>query len=160
MLTLQSGIQVRFLRPVAVLLIAGFVGSLPAEEAKPTLNEQEQAFVELLTNATLAGSFTMGDKDKLSAERYAIRGVRKIKDDRWQIDARIVYGQLDVVVPVPVQVHWALDTPILSVRKLTLPLVGEGFEARLLFENGRYAGTWSHGPIGGHLFGKVEHEKE
>ena len=133
--------------------------NLRADEKSPAapLNEREAAFVALMTNANLVGSFTMDkDKDKLSSESYGIRKVTKVKDNRWIVEARIVYGKNDLVVPIPVQMDWADDTAVLSVRKLSIPLLGEGFEARVLFDNGRYAGTWSHGPVGGHLFGKVE----
>ena len=36
-------------------------------------------------------------------------------------------------------------------------ILGQGpFSARVVFHNGKYAGTWSHGEVGGHLFGVLE----
>ncbi|MBX3441281.1 MAG: hypothetical protein KF774_02655 [Planctomyces sp.] len=126
------------------------------------LNEQEQAFVKLMTNAVLAGTFTIerdgkGSDAQRHDERYAIKGISKVAEDRWLVHSQIKYGQLDVTVPVPVQVHWANDTPVLSVTDLTIPLVGSEFTARLLFYDGRYAGTWRHGKVGGLMFGTIEH---
>jgi hypothetical protein len=33
------------------------------------------------------------------------------------------------------------------------------FTARVLFYEDRYAGTWQHGKVGGHMFGKIEKAK-
>jgi len=148
----------------------GFVGSelwaedKPASEAtvaKVPLNEHEQAFADLLTNAALVGTFTV-ERDNDSAEtprhkeRYVIKSVNKVADRQWIVNSQIVYGELDVTVPVPVQVDWAGDTPVLSVTDLTIPLVGSEFTARVMFYDGRYAGTWRHGKVGGLMFGRVE----
>jgi hypothetical protein len=61
-----------------------------------------------------------------------------------------------VTVPVPVQVHFANDTPVLSVTDLTIPLVGSEFTARVMFFDNQYAGTWRHGKVGGLMYGRVE----
>lgn len=121
------------------------------------LNEQESAFVELLTNADLVGTFTFdGREGNGHAERYLIQSVSKREGNQWTIQATIQYGEFNVPIPVPVQVDWAGDTPVLSVTDLSLPLLGEGFTSRVMFYGDRYAGTWQHGEIGGHMFGKVE----
>jgi hypothetical protein len=120
----------------------------------------ERAFMELLRDAVLVGSFTIdqdgAERGERNSERYAIRSITKVRDDRWLVNAQITYGQLDVTVPVPVEVHWANDTPILSVTDLSIPLVGSEFTARVMFFDGRYAGTWRHGQVGGLMFGRIE----
>jgi hypothetical protein len=57
---------------------------------------------------------------------------------------------------VPVEVRWAGDTPMIQVSDLSIPGLGDEFSARVLFYQGRYAGTWSHGKVGGTMFGRIE----
>ncbi len=119
------------------------------------MNEQEQKFADLLSGATLVGSFSMELRPDANPkpERYAIQAVRKVGDRNWIVQARITYGQVDIPVPVPVQVEWAGDTPMIQVTNLNIPLVGDGFTSRILFYGQRYAGTWQHGKVGGHMWG-------
>lgn len=122
------------------------------------LNAAEQAFVQQLTKATLVGQFSVdGRSDKApSPERYTIESVTKVRGDQWIVQSRITYGKYDVAVPVPVQVIWAGDTPVLQVTDLKIPLMGEGFTARVMFYKDRYAGSWYHGKVGGHMWGMIE----
>lgn len=123
------------------------------------LNDQEQAFFDLMRDSTLVGRFSIDGADEKAparADRYRINGVTKVNGEDWLVNARIVYGDFDVVVPVPVKMHWAGGTAVLSVTDLTLPVLGEGFSSRLLFDGKRYAGTWAHGDVGGHMWGKIE----
>ncbi|MGD9858223.1 MAG: hypothetical protein AB7U20_25055 [Planctomycetaceae bacterium] len=122
------------------------------------LNEAEQAFVDLLTNSVLVGRFSVdGTKDiDPKPERYAITKVTKTAGDDWVVEARITYGNVDIPVPVPVKVHWAGDTPVISLTDLKIPGLGEGFTTRVLFYEDRYAGSWYHGKAGGHMWGKIE----
>jgi len=154
---------------VAVALCAPCDGADPAaappEAATPAveLNEQEQAFVELMKNSLLVGHFSVDGEEETGAprtDRYRINGVTKVKEDDWLVQARVIYGQYDVVVPVPVKMHWAGDTAVLSVTNLSLPVLGNGFSSRLLFDGQRYAGTWSHNEVGGHMWGKLEKQAE
>jgi hypothetical protein len=39
--------------------------------------------------------------------------------------------------------------------RVTIPALGT-FSARVVLDEGRYAGTWSHDDKGGHLFGVIE----
>jgi hypothetical protein len=127
--------------------------SAPAVE----MNELEQAFVELMKGSQLTGKFTVeGHDDDAKTDSYRINAVSKVKDDNWVVHSRIKYGDLDVVVPIPVQMNWAGDTAVLSVTDLAIPGMGEGFSSRLLFDGQRYAGTWAHGKVGGHMWGKIE----
>lgn len=117
----------------------------------------EKAFEQSLTNSTLTGSFTIAGKEDESPkkERYTISSVSKIKGDTWLFKARVQYGKYDVTVPMPLEVHWAGDTPVITLTDLAIPGLGT-FTARVIIYRGQYAGTWQHGTVGGHLFGKIE----
>jgi len=125
------------------------------------LAKQHQArLVELeksLSGATLVGRFTDSTKaDGLpQAERYELAAVRHLGNDQWLFKARIQYGQHDVTVPLTLPILWAGDTPVITVDKA--PVIGLGqFDARVMIFRDHYAGYWSGGDHGGHLFGKVE----
>jgi len=112
---------------------------------------------ETVTGATLVGHFSVvghpiAGKDL--ADRYEIDKAEKIEGHRWLITARIKYGKHDVKVPVPLEVYWAGDTPVIELTDLAIPGLGT-FTARVLFYGDQYAGTWSGGDHGGHLYGKV-----
>lgn len=154
------------LRAVAVGLFLS--GGLPmtawAEDAKPApkiseeaLTPAEEVLANLLTGADLVGSFTVDGKEgQPKQDRYSISKAARIKGNHWAIHARIKYGEVDITVPVPVQIDWAQDTPVLSVSDLKIPGLGSEFGTRLLFHGDRYAGTWQHGKVGGHMWGRIE----
>jgi biotin carboxyl carrier protein len=138
-------------------------------DAQPE-GDLEKQFAELLTGATLVGEFTItGGRGAATRpatqpaqrparnERYQISSARKLFGDRWLITSRIQYGNKaeTVPVPVPVIVRWAGDTPMIILTDTTIPGVGT-YSARVLFHKDHYAGTWSGGAVGGHLFGKVQ----
>jgi hypothetical protein len=52
-------------------------------------------------------------------------------------------------------VRWAGDTPVIALDRVTIPALGT-FSARVVLDESRYAGTWSHDEKGGHLFGVIE----
>ncbi|MEX2308225.1 MAG: hypothetical protein WD738_11560 [Pirellulales bacterium] len=119
----------------------------------------EAALVEMLSGATLDGSYTStgpgSDPTKLSHDKYTLGDVRKIADQLWLIEARIQYGDHDVTLPITVPIHWAADTPVIVVDNLGLPQFGT-VSARVMFFEGHYAGYWKHGKHGGHLFGVIK----
>lgn len=128
--------------------------------------EQFKMFKEMLSGVKLVGHFTVIGKqqENLPEEEYTIHSVEKLaEEDFWKFEARIKYGNKDYTVPLPLRVKWAGDTPMITLTDFSI--LGQGpFSARVLFYNGKYAGTWSHGKVGGHLFGKIvkleENEKE
>lgn len=126
----------------------------------PGTNEasrRDDRFRRLVTNVTLSGHFTMdGDREtKLTKEEYVITGAAKLgKGDTWVLTTRIRYGKVDLAVPVPVEVKWAGETPVITLDKVGIPGLGT-FSARVVLDEGRYAGTWSHDEVGGHLFGTI-----
>jgi hypothetical protein len=138
----------------------GFSGWLPADEpaqASPT-PAMIKKLTDELTNAKLIGTFTItGREDQApKAEEYTISSALKLPDgDVWMIKARIKYGDKDVTVPMPLEIKWAGDTPVITLTNLEIPGLGT-FSSRVVIYEGRYAGTWQHGKVGGHLFGRLE----
>jgi len=151
---------------VALLVGCGVSSAIAEDKSNVVLDEKEKAFSDLMQDAVLVGNFTVnrnrpadeagGARGKQTPERYGIKSIKKVSDDQWLVNSQIKYGKLDVTVPVPVQVHFANDTPVLSVTDLTIPLVGSEFTARVMFYDNQYAGTWRHGKVGGLMYGKVE----
>ena len=129
----------------------------PTASKTPDKAQLEKEFEEMLAGVQLVGRFTVVGKEAEAPkeERYTITKVRKIRDDYWQFQTRIQYGKTDVAVPLVLKVVWAEDTPMISMTDFTIPGMGT-FSARVLFHRGWYAGTWQHGDVGGHLFGKIE----
>lgn len=168
---------------IAITLVASCVASLPLLSAVGTNDEQrkdessrpiaskadtspsqpkpaerDDLFRKLVTNVKLSGHFTIVGEDlgKLRREEYVITGATKLGNgDLWALTSRIKYGDVDLTVPVPVQVRWAGDTPVIALDRVTIPALGT-FSARVVLDDGRYAGTWSHDDKGGHLFGVIE----
>jgi hypothetical protein len=141
------------LATLANLVVLG--GFCLAEEKIPDRDELEKAFIARLTNAALVGKFSIAGKEGDKPERYEIESVKKHRGDDWVITARIKYGDKDVKLPIVVPVYWAGDTPVISLTDLEIPGLGT-FTARVMIHGDRYAGTWQHGEVGGHLWGKVE----
>jgi hypothetical protein len=81
------------------------------------------------------------------------------KGDYWLFNTRIKYGKNDVQVPLPLEVKWAGTTPMITLTDFTVPGLGT-FSARVVIYRNKYAGTWSHGEVGGHLFGTIEKNAE
>ncbi|HTU25215.1 MAG TPA: hypothetical protein VMF30_07450 [Pirellulales bacterium] len=128
----------------------------PASATAPTQAELEQKFAADLSGATLAGHFSVDGKNgNPSEDRYAISKVTKLHDEVWKFDVRIVYGQHDVTLPLPLEVKWAGDTPVITLTDLAVPGLGT-YTARVLVYRGQYAGTWSAGDHGGQLWGRIE----
>ena len=115
------------------------------------------AFSEKLSGSIWKGRFSIdGESGELHEESYKIASVKKLPTgDLWLFKARIKYGDHDVTVPVPLKVTWGGKTPIIVVDHVTIPGLGT-FDAHVLISGNRYAGTWQHGDVGGHLFGIVE----
>jgi len=134
----------------------------PAEKPKATQEELEAIFKATLTRATLQGRWCSIKDGKLGPDKedkYTILGVSKLGGDTWLIRARIQYGKTDLVAPIPVQVKWAGDTPVIILDKAGVPGSGE-YSARVMIYEKTYAGTWSGGDHGGLLNGVITVEKE
>ena len=146
-----------------LLLVAGLSGAGVANDlTEAEIATRDEAFSKSMANCVLVGAFTIDGKESKGApkeERYEIESVTKAADNMWIFLTRVKYGNLDTKLQITVPVEWAGDTPMVTLTNATLPGLGEGFSARVLFYEGRYAGTWQHGPIGGHMFGTIETAK-
>ena len=133
-----------------------------AEKSKATPEELEARFKATMTKATMSGRWC-GIKDGVlgeeKADKYTIVSVTKVNGDNWIINARIQFNKMDIVAPIPVQVKWAGDTPVIIVDKLQYP-GGGTYSARLLIYEHTYAGSWSGGDHGGLMNGVITNEKE
>lgn len=116
-------------------------------------------FEKYLSNSTLTGVFTIDGRplNKLEEERYEIKSAKKVEgeDNLWEITTRIKYGDKDLTVPVFVNIEWVGRTPMIVLDNIAIPGLGT-FSARVVFHDKKYAGTWKHDNVGGHLFGRVE----
>lgn len=128
------------------------------KSGKPSQEELEKAFSEKMSDTTLTGNFSVVGKETkpASLERYELKKVAKVTGDLWLFEARIKYGKTDVTVPLTLRMIWAEDTPMITLTNMTLPGLGEGFGARVIFHGDRYAGTWQHGKVGGHMWGTID----
>jgi len=129
---------------------------------KLTPEELEAKFKATLTKATLAGRWCSLKDGQLGPEKedkYTIIGVNKVGGDVWMINARIQYGKKDITAPIPVQVKWAGDTPVIIVDDVGVP-GGGTYSARVMIYDNTYAGTWSGGDHGGLMNGVITQQKE
>jgi hypothetical protein len=119
---------------------------------------REQRIANYLSGAKFKGSFSVDSKGvgDLKEETYTISKCEKLPEaDLYRLTARITYGDTDGEFPMDLQILWAGNTPVITLDKVWIPGLGT-FSARVLILNGRYAGTWDHDAVGGHLFGRIE----
>jgi hypothetical protein len=153
----------RRLSTFALALVCSLpVGALAQEPAKkdtpPSREELIKKLEADLTNVKLIGRFTVAGREDREPrpEEYTITSAVKLPDgDKWLINARIKYGDKDATVPMPLEIKWAGDTPVITLTDLAIPGLGTFTSRVVLYEN-RYAGTWQHGKVGGNLFGRIE----
>ena len=132
-----------------------------AEEATTSdieLTDREKRFAAMLSNVTLVGTYTQeNNTDRAEKERYTIYRVSKIpgRDSLWRFDVRMEFGTVNLRLPLALPVQWVGRTPLIVLDDYGIPGLGS-FSARVLFDGSRYAGTWQHGKVGGHLFGIIE----
>jgi hypothetical protein len=133
------------------------------EKPKLTQEELEAKFKATLTKATMSGRWCGLKDGKLTPEKedkYTIVSVNKLGGEAWIVNARIQYGEKDFTVPVPVQVKWAGDTPVITVDGMTMPGGKTAYSARVLVYGKTYAGTWSGGDHAGLMNGIITNDKE
>ncbi|MFT5525939.1 MAG: hypothetical protein ACI9G1_000015 [Pirellulaceae bacterium] len=159
-------------RMFAAALLSVLVLSASIVRAEDEVAEADDKMQELykqletqLTNTKFVGRFTvLGKEDgNLPKEEYTILSAKKTdKGDWWLLSTRIKYGKNDLTVPLALRIQWAGETPVITLTDFTIPGLGT-FSSRVVIYNKKYAGTWTHGKAGGHLFGtleRVEEEKE
>jgi hypothetical protein len=126
--------------------------------AKPDQTELEKKFKDQLTDCVFDGHWCMVQEGRLSdekSEKYTITSATKSGQDVWIIYAKMQFRGKEASVPVPVQVKWAGDTPVITLDKVSIPGLGT-YSARVLVFEKTYAGTWSAGDHGGMLHGLIK----
>ena len=143
------------LSPLA--LIAVCCVPVVADEKSSDKQAREQRLTAYLDGVKLIGKFTIdGKEDDAKTEAYTISKCEKLpEEDMYQVTARITYGQIDEQVPLKIKILWSGRTPVITLDNFWIPGMGT-FGARVLIHSDRYAGTWQHGPVGGHMFGRIE----
>jgi len=145
----------------ALLCSLAFTAVADEPAKKDALPSREELIKKLeadLTSVKLIGRFTVAGREDREPrpEEYTITSALKLPDgDMWLIKARIKYGDKDTTVPIPLEIKWAGDTPVITLTDLAIPGLGT-FTSRVVIYDNRYAGTWQHGKVGGNLFGRIE----
>jgi hypothetical protein len=119
--------------------------------------KQFESFKKSMNSVRFEGYFTVEGSDRPpSKEIYEISSIQKFgDDDLWIFTARIRYGKKDVTLPLPLPVKWIGEIPVITMNNFSIPGLGT-FSAHVVIDGKKYAGTWSHGKVGGHLYGKIE----
>jgi hypothetical protein len=123
-----------------------------------SMTELERDFMGRMRGVTLAGSFTIAGREDRGprVDRYDIQSVEKVGDDLWRFNASMNCCGVDgATIPIVLPMRWNGDTPMIMMTDTSIPGVGT-FTARVFFYGDRYAGTWQHGEVGGHLSGRIE----
>jgi hypothetical protein len=132
----------------------------PPTDSAPaaTEAEREAALAQMLSGATLEGSFTTSgrgqDGARLTRDKYTLGEVKKLDAGNWLFPVRIQYADKDLTLPLSLPIVWAGDTPVVVVEGVGIPGLGT-FSARVLFFHDHYAGYWQHGEVSGNLFGVI-----
>lgn len=120
-------------------------------------SELEGKLANYLSGAKFVGKFTIDGREEKSpkTEEYTISKCEKLPEaDMYRFTARIKYGDTDQEVPLDLKILWAGRTPVITMDQFWIPGMGM-FGARVLIHSDRYTGTWQHGEVGGHMFGKI-----
>lgn len=134
-----------------------------ASEAKPEQvadSDQESREANLaayLSGCKFVGTFTIDGKEDVGGkvEEYTISKCEKLPEtDMFRMTARIKYGDVDNELPLDIKILWSGRTPVITLDSFWIPGMGT-FGARVLIHSDRYAGTWQHDAVGGHMFGKI-----
>ncbi len=125
-------------------------------EASP--DDRGERLAAYLSGCKFVGKFTIdGKEDKApKTEEYTISKCEKLPAaDMYRLTARIKYGDVDQEVPLDIKILWSDGrTPVITMDSFWIPGMGT-FGARVLIHSDRYAGTWQHDAVGGHMFGKI-----
>lgn len=154
-----------FAAVVLFLYSSALLAQEPAKPAAQSIPSQDELIKKLtkdLTGVKLVGRFTVTGKGEMTPkeEEYTITSAMKLDEpDLWLLKARVKYGKTDGTFPIPLEIKWAGDTPVITLTNLEIPGLGT-FSSRVVIYEGRYAGTWQHGDVGGHLFGVLKYDDE
>ena len=146
---------------LSLFLLSGVMAQDKPTTSKVSPEKQKlyDLFEKKLNNVQFKGNFTVlgqEQKGELPKETYTIKSVKKLPEgEYWLFTARVQYGGKDITVPMSLQVQWADTTPMITLTNAAIPGLGT-FSSRVVIYKNKYAGTWSHGEVGGHLFGTIE----
>ena len=140
---------------IVKFFLVPFQGIYSSKESGSSAESYEK-FSDAMKGVRFTGFFTVDGSDQPpSEETYEIHSVQKFgEDDLWIFTARIKYGKKDVTLPMPLPVKWVGEVPVITMQDLNIPGLGT-FSAHVVIDGQKYAGTWSHGKVGGHLYGKI-----
>ena len=149
-----------------VLLLAIFAGGwlvgrlgIGSVVDPASLTDLERQFTERMSDVTMVGSFTVAGREDRTPrpDRYEIASVEKVGDDLWRFNATMDCCGMSGLgaIPIVVPMRWVGDTPVIMMTDTSLPGIGT-FTVRVFFYGDRYAGTWQHGRVGGHMSGRIE----
>jgi hypothetical protein len=139
---------------ISLLAVALFAGNLLAQTSAP-LTAQEKEFQDSLTGVMLDGQSTRDGKPGVSDDKYDIERVEKGAGDAWTFYVKVSMQGREMVLPLPIDVKWAGDTPVITLTDKSLPGMGT-YTARVVVYRGQYAGTWKGGSGGGKVFGTIK----
>jgi hypothetical protein len=160
-----------YLSIVAVVCFSAFAQDQSPKEStkttaatpKPLPSDPEERFKTLFTKATLSGRWARIKDGVLGEERsgdkYTIISVVKRDGDNWTVNAKMKYGEKELIIPVPVRMKFSGDIAVLMVEDLGIP-GGGTYTARLLIFERTYSGTWKDQRGGGMLYGTIANEPE
>lgn len=124
-----------------------------------SMTDVERRFAESMRSVTMVGTFTVAGREDRTPEpdRYEIASVEKVGDDLWRFNARMDCCGMagSGSIPIAVPMRFVGDTPVIMMTDTSLPGIGT-FTVRVFFYGDRYAGTWQHGKVGGHMSGRIE----
>ena len=128
-----------------------------------SLTDLERQFTQRMNDVTMVGSFTVAGREDRTPrpDRYEIASVEKVGDDLWRFNARMDCCGMggSGAIPIVVPMRWVGDTPVIMMTDTSLPGIGT-FTVRVFFYGDRYAGTWQHGRVGGHMSGRIEKQTQ
>lgn len=123
---------------------------------QPVMPEKLKKLQKRLTNLSLNGQYTMTGQDGAQGpDSYVIKRARWNKGDSWTLFVYVAYGRNDLTVPIPVDIVWAGDTPVITIDNVGIPLMGK-YSARVMLYKNQYAGVWQGARIKGEIWGTLK----
>jgi hypothetical protein len=131
---------------------------MPAVKPARPQAELDAELSKSLSGATLEGSFNFTgagrDATRVSADKYTLGEVKKLTGNIWTFQ----YNFRGTVIPLPVPILWAGETPIVTIDNFSIMGMGP-YTARVMFFEDHYSGYWKHGDRGGNMFGVIHRAK-
>lgn len=119
------------------------------------MNHHETSFERLLSGATLSGMLSAaGGEESRAAAVLVQRLERTDAPHEWLLHVVVTPGGNGVECQVKCDVHWAGSTPVATVHEAEIPGIGT-VNAKVLFHNCLFTGTWLHAGRKGQMWGEV-----